>query len=73
MLGNVWEWTGDWYGEYPYGAVTDPKGPESGSGRVIRGGGWSGNARNVRTAYRSYSYAPGNRSNGLGFRLVRTE
>ena len=44
MLGNVWEWVGDWYGDYPGGAVTDPAGPASGSGRVIavrRGGGLS--------------------------------
>ena len=40
MLGNVWEWVQDWYGDYPGGAVTDPGGPGSGSIRVDRGGGW---------------------------------
>ena len=38
MLGNVWEWTTDWYGEYPSGSVTDPEGSRSGSARVVRGG-----------------------------------
>ena len=72
MLGNVWEWTGDWYGDNPSGSVTDPVGPESGSYRVVRGGSWSYRARSVRSAYRSGS-APGNRNSGIGFRLVRTK
>ena len=41
MSGNVREWCSDWYGEYPSGSVTDPKGASSGSERVYRGGGWS--------------------------------
>ena len=64
MLGNVWEWVGDWYGDYQSGAVTDPRGPSMGSPRVIRGGSWSNNARYVRSAYR-YNYSP-------GYRLART-
>ena len=72
MLGNVWEWTGDWYGAYVSGPMTDPGGPESGSSRVIRGGGWSRYARVVRSAFRSF-ISPGDRYYYIGFRLVRTE
>ena len=72
MLGNVWEWTGDWYGAYPTGPVTDPEGPESGSGRVNRGGSWIDFAGGVRSANRHYN-SPGNRGSSVGFRLVRTE
>ena len=70
MLGNVWEWTGDWYGDYPGGLVTDPAGPRSGSTRVFRGGGWISNARNCRSANR-YRNSPGYRNLNLGFRLLR--
>ena len=38
LHGNVWEWCLDWYGNLAYG--TDPKGSDSGSVRVIRGGSW---------------------------------
>ena len=72
MLGNVWECTADWYGNYPSGAVTDPTGPSRGSRRVRRGGSWADYARYVRSAGR-VSSAPGLRYSTLGFRLVRTE
>jgi formylglycine-generating enzyme required for sulfatase activity len=38
MYGNVWELCRDWHGKYPDSEVTDPTGPPSGAGRVIRGG-----------------------------------
>jgi formylglycine-generating enzyme required for sulfatase activity len=38
MLGNVWEWVFDWFAPYAEGAVTDPRGPESGQFHVRRGG-----------------------------------
>ena len=72
MLGNVWEWVGDWYGEYPSGAVTDPRGVGTGSYRVHRGGGWISSARDVRSAARARD-GPGLRGGDLGFRLARTE
>ena len=72
MLGNVWEWVGDWYGDYPGGTVTDPAGPESSSARVDRGGGWIHFARYCRTTHRNRA-PPGLRNGSLGFRLLRTE
>jgi sulfatase modifying factor 1 len=70
LLGNVYEWCGDWYGEYDIKMSADPSGPASGQDRVVRGGAWYSNARRVRAAGRS-GWHPGNRDRGQGFRLVR--
>jgi len=40
MHGNVREWCSDWFGDYPSGVVTNPVGPDSGTRRVLRSGGW---------------------------------
>ena len=40
MYGNVWQWCEDWHGDYPQIDVVDPRGPEKGQGRVVRGGSW---------------------------------
>ena len=71
MAGNVGEWCWDyWSGMYystsPY---TDPRGPTSGSGRVIRGGGWDGYALGCRSAGRN-GYDPTYRGYDAGFRLA---
>ena len=70
VLGNVVEWVGDRYGDYIGGSVTDPQGPGSGPGRVIRGGCWVGAAKHSRTSNRNVS-PPDVRYDFLGFRLAR--
>ena len=69
MHGNVWEWCHDWDGEYPSNSVIDPKGPKSGSYRVLRGGSWYDSPSYIRAAGRSGN-DPSSRSHNGGFRLV---
>lgn len=60
MLGNVAEFCSDWYQPeayslYPEGLVQDPKGPESGEERVVRGGSFLNTADILRSAARDYT------------------
>ena len=72
MLGNVWEWVQDWYGDYPGGTVTDPRGPASSSYRVMRGGSYSGFVIAVQASARSF-LSPDGELPWIGFRLLRTQ
>lgn len=71
MHGNVAEWCLDFYGEYPQQALTDPRGPESGAKRTLRGGGWFHLPVFARSAHRDGSI-PLARYFARGFRLVAT-
>ena len=70
MHGNVWEWCHDWYGDYEAGPTPDPSGPETGTGRVLRGGSWLGHADSARSAQRFHD-GPGFRHVNVGFRVSR--
>ena len=68
MHGNVWEWCGDWFENFNTVAVTNPKGPTSGSNRVLRGGSYYRSATDCRSAHRGAG-APNYRRDG-GIRLA---
>jgi formylglycine-generating enzyme required for sulfatase activity len=69
--GNLWEWSLDWFEDY-HSPTTDPVGPETGSYRSVRGGGWHNNARDCRSASRGGFYHPGTQYYRVGFRICRT-
>lgn len=74
ILGNVWEWTEDWYSEdaYEKSGYKNPHGAATGEVRVRRGGSWRSNAATCRVAHRNRVAVQSN-SNALGFRLIRCD
>jgi formylglycine-generating enzyme required for sulfatase activity len=70
VVGNVWEWVSDYYGDYDKEAKSDPHGPKTGAKRVIRGGGWNGSYTVwMRPSFR-YAQVPEALSHGIGFRCA---
>ena len=72
VCGNVWEWVSDWYSAEYYGSgdARDPKGPPTGSMRIVRGGSWvNDNPLMLRCAYR-HKVPPDTYAYSIGFRIV---
>jgi len=71
-IGNVSEWVADWYDKDYYASAPDrnPKGPETGTQKAFRGGGWMDSTTTMRVAMRNGT-DPNTKINWMGFRCAR--
>lgn len=72
LVGNVWEWTQDWYDAtyYTYSPSENPGGAETGIERVMRGGAWVNLKKDLKATTRG-RYGPWGSWLHIGFRCVR--
>ena len=71
LAGNAAEWVADWFAEgFLRGDVRNPKGPEIGKAKVIRGGGWYDPPDRLRSSRRMQA-SPGHLADDVGFRCAK--
>ncbi|MFQ3226258.1 MAG: sulfatase activating formylglycine-generating enzyme [Lentimonas sp.] len=77
MHGNLWEWTGDWSGEYSKIQTVNPASPNNDSEtdinlrtRILRGGSYYDEVEAARSGNR-WQYAPSIATDYIGFRIVK--
>jgi formylglycine-generating enzyme required for sulfatase activity len=71
LAGNAAEWVADWFSEsFMRGDVRNPKGPENGNGKVIRGGGWYDSPARLKSSSRMHAN-PDHRGADVGFRCAK--
>lgn len=73
MMGNVAEWVADWYDQdyYKVAPNRNPKGPETGTQKAFRGGGWMDSTTTMRAAMRNGT-DPNTKINWMGFRCAKS-
>jgi formylglycine-generating enzyme required for sulfatase activity len=69
MAGNVWEWCHSLHEPYPYNSEDNREDPEAGGSRVLRGGAFLDDQRNVRCSFRNWGNPP-SQGYDVGFRVV---
>ena len=69
MGGNVSEWVWDWYARYEETSIHNPRGPDTGTYKIVRGGGFRETKDALRTTDRVVAN-PLSRSEGIGFRCA---
>ena len=69
MCGNVFDWVSDWYQDGYSSTVTNPKGPDTGEVRSMRGGFYGAGQRHLRSAYRGWAPQT-NKQDHIGFRCA---
>ena len=70
FIGNVWEWTSDWFETYKAEEVVNPTGAPAGDRKTIRGGGFNGGVQLwLDPAFRYHQLATAS-APGIGFRCA---